>query len=191
VVRLVVALVVLVALPRAVAAEPTCETITATLRADADRARAWDTAWTLIYAGAAVGQGLVAGAATDGLSAANRAGLRVGAVKASIGVVAKVVNPLRIPVPTSCADAPAALRLAARRERISFWFNTLGGLAVNGAGALYLGLHEDSWSAAASSFGVGAAVSVLSAVTMPRRAWRGRYVIVAPTTTGFVLAGSF
>jgi hypothetical protein len=183
-----IALVLAAATPAV--AEPSCAEITATLRADAEKARSWDTAWLLIYAGAAVGTAVVAGATEGELSDDTRWGMRVSAVKATIGAAAKVVRPLRIPVPKTCADAPAALALAAKRERNNFWLNTIGGLAVNAGGALYLGLEKDTWRTAASSFAVGAAVSVLSSLTMPKRAWRKRLVVV-PTLNGVALAGEF
>ena len=173
------------------AAAPSCETITRTLAADAEQARLWNVGWGVTFAGAALGQAsLAASLGDDIVDDATRAGLYVGAVKASIGVVARVVLPLRIPQPTSCDDAAAALAAARKKQRNGFWLNAIGGLVVNAGGTLYLGLVEDSWETAASSFAVGMAVSILSGYTAPRRAWRGTFV-VAPAPGGLSLVATF
>ncbi|MBE7449786.1 MAG: hypothetical protein HS111_13060 [Kofleriaceae bacterium] len=72
------------------------------------------------------------------------------------------MRPLKVPRVTAsgdgCADrgrGRAALARAARSAQRSFWLNHLGGLALQLAGTLYIGLSvEDAWGDAAISFGV-------------------------------------
>jgi len=174
---------------RVAVAEPGCEAITATVDADAGRARVWNLGWGIGFALAAAGQAAAAAALPqDSISDDTRAGLWVGAVKASVGAVGRFVVPLRLARARDCADAPHALAVAARRERVGFWLNTTGGLAVNLAGLLYLGLERDAWGTGALSFAIGTVVSIASAYTAPRRAWRAHPIVVAPTPGGVVLS---
>lgn len=147
---------------------------------DFDRAAKWSFAWTATFAIAAVGSaGTAAFAPSDWIGNDTRAGLYVTAAKATVGVLAKVLDPLSINVEGLCGDrhpASASARHAflveaARRERHTLILNVFGGLAVNTAGLLYLGYGRGAWESAWISFGIGSAVGVASALTAPVQSW--------------------
>jgi hypothetical protein len=105
--------------------------------------------------------------------------LYLGAGKATIGLGARLVIPPRVARPALtgdvCADERAlraAIARTALRERRSMALNVFGGLALNVGTSLWLGLREDSWRDAGISFGMGTVVSIVSALTQPRRVWR-------------------
>jgi hypothetical protein len=175
---------------------------------DFDRAAKWSLAWTATFAIAAVGSaGTAAFAPGDWFEKDARAGLYVTAAKATVGVLAKLLEPLTINVeglcgdrhPTSASGRHAFLVEAARRERHTLILNVFGGLAVNTAGLLYLGYGRGAWESAWISFGIGSAVGVASALTAPVQSWilKRRLdrpsIAVVPTvgrsTTGIALAG--
>lgn len=199
------------------------------LERERGKAFRWDLGWGVVYAVAAGGEFALYGAAWNPFGEATdefRAGALIGGIKASIGLASKLVLPMRIPTipdpnlasalaqlsfgpaPDRCqaqAAANAALRQAAKRQQRAFYLNLLGGLAVNGAGALTLGLYFDTWKQAAVSFGSGLVASVLSLWTMPRGARRaearrrrtgtvasvGVAPIVWPGGAGVAVAGGF
>jgi len=147
---------------------------------DFRRAAKWNLAWTATFAMAAVGSaGIAVFASNEWLENDTRAGLYVTAAKATVGVIAKLVDPLSINVeglchdrhPASAAARHALLLEAAQRERNTLLLNILGGLAVNTAGLLYLGYGRGAWESAWVSFGIGTAVGVASTLTAPVHSW--------------------
>jgi hypothetical protein len=178
---------------------------------DYRRSSTWNTAWASIFGVAAVGSaGIAALAPGDWIDSDHRAGLYVTAAKATVGVVAKLVDPLDIDVegacrhsrPASARDRHALLVEAARRERRTLIPNVVGGLAVNTFGLIYLGYVRGAWSSAWISFGIGSAVGVASAITAPLQSWLlkrrlddGRAVAVVPVigrgTGGVAMAGTW
>jgi hypothetical protein len=177
---------------------------------DFDRAAKWNFAWTATFAIAAVGSaGTAAFAPGDWFEKDTRAGLYVTAAKATVGVLAKVLDPLSINVEGLCGDRhPASAYVrhaflveAARRERHTLILNVFGGLAVNTIGLLYLGYARGAWESAWISFGIGSAVGVASALTAPVQSWilnrrldRPSIAVVptiCPSSTGMALAGTW
>jgi len=147
---------------------------------DFRRAAKWNLAWTATFAIAAAGSaGIAVFASNEWLENDTRAGLYVTAAKATVGVIAKLVDPLSINVeglchdrhPASAAARHALLLEAAQRERNTLLLNILGGLAVNTAGLLYLGYGRGAWESAWVSFGIGTAVGVASTLTAPVHSW--------------------
>lgn len=192
-----------------------CAVEDASLRAYIDdqaaRTQRWNVAWGIGFAVGASAEYAMLLSEWSPLGEWNadvRAGTLAGAIKASVGVASKLVTPLkafRAPPATgdACADlaaAEATLRATAVRQRRAFYLNHIGGLAVNLAGVLALGLWADSWRQAAMSFAIGAPIGLLSTYTMPRGAWKtsrtSRFDVAAapmplPGGGGLVLAGSF
>lgn len=152
----------------------------AQLSAEARRARIWNIGWGAAFGVAAVGAVALAvtetrpfGTFTDD----DRDLYYVAAGKATIGLAARLVIPLRIDVPAAaaepCADAialRAAVAEAGRRERRMFWLGHLGGLAVNLAGVVVLA-ERRSFGIGALSFAIGYPVGLASSYTQPRRSW--------------------
>jgi hypothetical protein len=139
---------------------------------DFDRAAKWNLAWTATFAVAAVGSaGTAAFAPGDWFERDTRAGLYVTSAKATVGVLAKLLDPLSINVEGLCGDrhpAPANVRHAflvevAQRERHTLILNVFGGLAVNTIGLLYLGYGRGAWESAG-----------FPSVSAPQSAWRRR-----------------
>lgn len=180
----VVVLVVMLAHARAQA--ETCAEEVALLRTHLDveehRARRWNTAWALAYGSVSAAQfGLVLAEYKPfgTYDTEWRDSMLVGGTKAALGLGVRLVLPLRVRsvAPTSsgdpCADLVAlraALDDGGRRERRAFYFNHLGGLAVNLAGASLL-WYRHELKTAAVSFGSGVAAGILAAYTQPRRSW--------------------
>ena len=141
---------------------------------DARKAGPWNIGWGVTFAVAAVGQGAVAGLAGDRISDNQRVALWIGAGKAAIGALARVVRPLSIDRAPDCADPATqrkALSVAHRRERNNMLLNLFGGLALNTGGLLYLGIERGAWREGAMSFAVGTAVGLVSLYTAPRRSF--------------------
>ena len=148
--------------------------------ADYLRADTWDEGWTITFAVTAAGSAGYATFAPAGwIWSDHRAALYVTAAKATVGVIAKLVHPLHIDVEGLCLDPhPASARprhalllQAAQRERNSLILNIFGGFAINTVGLLYLGYRRREWESAWTSFGIGTAVGVASAVTAPVQSW--------------------
>ena len=177
---------------------------------DFDWAAKWDLAWTATFALAAVGSaGTAVFAPRDWIGDDTRAGLYVTAAKATVGVLAKLLDPLRIDVEGLCGERhPASAKArhvllveAAQRERHMLILNVFGGLAINTIGLLYLGYGRGAWESAWLSFGVGTAVGVASALTAPVQSWilnrrlDRPSIAVVPTvghgSTGMALAGTW
>jgi hypothetical protein len=177
---------------------------------DFDRAAKWSLGWTATFAIAAVGSaGTAAFAPGDWFEKDTRAGLYVTAAKATVGVLAKLLDPLSINVEGLCGDRhPASANVrhaflveAARRERHTLILNVFGGLAVNTIGLLYLGYARGAWESAWLSFGIGSAVGVASALTVPVQSWILNRRLDRPTvvlipaigrgSTGMALAGTW
>lgn len=178
----------------------------------AARIRRWKIAWGVAFAAGATFEYSLVAAQWNPFGEWDddaRAGALAGAIKASVGVVSKLVLPLkteRAAAPTGdpCVDlanAETALRRMAKRQRRSFYLNHLGGLAVNLTGVLVLGLVADTWKQALMSFVIGAPIGLVSTYTMPRGAWKTvrtpRFTMAAAPMVvpggggGLVLAGSF
>jgi hypothetical protein len=181
---------------------------------DSRRTGTWNLAWTATFAIAAVGSaGTAVFAPRAWIESEPRAGLYVTAAKATVGVVAKLVDPLRIDVEGLCHDPrPASKRArhallveAAQRERHTLILNIFGGLAINTGGLLYLGYGRGAWQTAWISFGIGTAVGVASTLTAPVQSWflnrrrdRSHHIAVVPAiqnlgrgSTGVALAGTW
>lgn len=198
--------------------EPHCDPATtarlaALLDREARHAARWRWTWAAVFGAAAAGQLAVAAAGwvpDDARHDAREASLLLGAGKASIGLGVRLFLPPKVARPRltgdACADeraVRAALARTARRERNSMALNVAGGLSLNLGTSLYLGVAEESWTDAGISFAMGTVVSVLSAVTQPRRVWRQAGVHadrplvgdvrVAPWLSGrgLAIAGSF
>jgi len=151
------------------------------LCADAILADTWNSAWAMSFTVTAVGS---AGYATfspgNKLDADSRAALYVTATKATAGAIAKWVAPLHLDAKEFCPDGHpglardrrALLADAAQREQRAILPGLVGGLFLNSLGLLYLGYQRHAWENAWLSFGVGTAVSVVSTLTAPTRAWR-------------------
>jgi len=178
---------------------------------DFRQAATWNLAWTATFVVAAMGSaGYAALAPGDWLGSDSRAALYVTAGKATVGAIAKRIDPLQIDVERLCHDPhPASARArhallveAARHESHALILNIFGGLALNTAGLLYLGYGRDAWQTAWISFGVGTTVSVASTLTAPVQSWllrrrldRSRRIVAVPMMgrdgSGVALAGTW
>lgn len=181
----VLVLVVALAVPARAAHANDCATEAAELRThltvEKRRAFRWNTAWAIAFGAAAAGQLTLALTKYRPIGEFDRdyeETLYVGAAKASIGVAARLVLPLRITVPPPAADPcsdvvalRSALADAGRRERRSFWLTHLGGTALNLAGAALL-THRRSFKVGAISFAISYPVGPANAYTQPRRSWK-------------------
>jgi hypothetical protein len=211
----VAALVLLLSLPRPAAAE--CDPAAAAardarLRRELAHAagvgRAWNWSWAGAFTGLA-GLQLVAIARETSpgrpYDDAVEAGLYLGAGKATLAALTRVVTPLRAarpapPTGDACRDLAAAeraLALTARRQRLAFWTSHAGGLALTVGGLLALGLGFDSWREGLLSVATGYPVGLLHTYTMPRGAWKAHRRALAVSVerrgdfTGLALAGTF
>ncbi|MCW5809030.1 MAG: hypothetical protein KIT31_42145 [Deltaproteobacteria bacterium] len=167
------------------------------LAGEARRASRWNVAWGVFYGAAVAGQLALALTETKPFATFDRdyeEMMYVGAAKATVGVISKLVVPLRVSVPARTADACVdliALRRAvernARRERQSFYLNHFGGLAVNLAGVAVLAARRGV-GIAAQSFAIGFPVGIAATYSQPRRAWKAWRANRASWRTG-VTAG--
>jgi hypothetical protein len=175
------------------------------------RVDTWNTVWTATFIIAAVGSASYAALAPRGwIESDPRAGLYVTAAKATVGAIAKLVDPLEIDVKGLCHDSrPASARVrhaslinAAQRERHALIISIFGGLAINTVGLLYLGYGRGAWQTGWISFGIGTAVGVASTLTAPIQSWflnrhldRSRRVavvpLIGPGAGGVALAGTW
>jgi len=135
----------------------------------------------------------------------------VGGTKATIGVLSRLVFPLRVRIPAANADRCvelAALRdevtRLGKKERESFWLTHIGGTSLNLAGMFFL-WYRRSLKIGAVSFAISYPVGITSAYTLPRKTWHlwrdespSWSVGVVPSTdengtktTMFVLGGEF
>lgn len=196
---IVVAAVLLAAAPRAVDAD--CGT-------DADRLRAhlvevepavyrWNTVWTVALGSAAVLQFTLAATHTNPFGTFNedfQEAMYVGGTKATIGMLSRIVTPLRVRLPEASADRCtelAALRGSVKKlasqERQNFWLTHIGGFALNAAGGLLL-WHRRSFKVGAVSFLTSLPVGWLIAYTLPRKTWH-LYRSESPSWTVTIGAG--
>ena len=176
--------------------------------ADADRLRAhlvevepavfrWNTAWTVALGTAAVVQFTLAATRTNPFGTFNddfKESMYVGGTKSAIGMLSRIVTPLRVHVPDAnvdrCADLTAlraSVKKLANQERQNFWLTHLGGFAMNAAGGLLL-WHRRSFRVGAVSFATSLPVAWLIAYTLPRKTWH-LYRSESPTWTVTVGAG--
>jgi hypothetical protein len=161
-----------------------CDEEAVELRAHLDeekrRTFRWNTAWAIAFGAAAATQLTLALTETNlfgEFDADYEDTLYVGASKATIGLLARVVVPLRVSVPAATGDACRdvallrdALEEAGKRERRSFWLTHIGGTALNLAGAAIL-TYRRSFKTGAISFAISYPVGPASAYTQPRRSW--------------------
>lgn len=159
--------------------------------AEADRLRAhltsvepavfrWNTTWAVVLGVGAVAQFTVAATKTNpfGTFDANfEEAMYVGGTKAAIGMLARIVTPLRVrlpaPDPDRCAELTAlraSVKKLARQERQNFWLTHLGGTAMNLAGGLLL-WHRRSFRVGAISVLTSVPVGWAIAYTLPRKTW--------------------
>jgi hypothetical protein len=158
---------------------PDCGEEAAALRtamtSEAHRARLWNTIWGITFSAAAVGSA-VAGY-YDFPKHELQAGLYVSAGKSTIAALGRWVTPLSIEVPPQAADAcadldalHAAIKRAAKKEKVGFLLNHIGGLVLNVAGG-FIVYHYSSVGQTALSVGGGYAVGLVATYTMPRESW--------------------
>lgn len=193
---------------RTAAAAPGCDARAAEAEAaglrvhlldEAARAHRWNVGWGLGFgAVSAVQLGLAVGE-WNPLGAFNRDdrdALYVGAGKAAIGALGRLVTPLRIrvPAPTAdpCADVSALRAVLARSgklERTLFWTSHLGSLVVNLGGTVILGEQTGHWTLAALTFVYSYPVGLLAAYTMPRGSWHAWRALEATALAPVPLPG--
>ncbi|MDB4961094.1 MAG: hypothetical protein JWP01_1093 [Myxococcales bacterium] len=211
--KLAAAVLLVAALAAPVDAAPDCAREADRLRAHLEQASRnasrWTYGWAIAFGAAAAGQltlALTEIKPFGTFDADYEETLYVGAAKASIGLLSRVVLPLRVHVPAPDADRCAeltALRAAvtttAHAERRSFWLNHVGGFALNLAGAGLL-WHRRSFSVGAISFAMSYPIGLLSAYTQPRKTWHlwrdehvtwSTGVIVQPDHAMLTVAGAF
>jgi hypothetical protein len=181
-------------------------TIRGRLEREARRAHRWDLAWGLTFGAAAGAYWTMA--ATDWefgatLGHAQRDDLWISAGKTTIAGLSHIVLPLRIEEAPArddgCSDDAAALHalaVSAHHETITLWLSIAGGIALNGAGLLYLGVHDHDWKQGLIDAGIGTPVAILHAWTVPRGARREAAalqvdVAIRPGFTGVVIGGTF
>lgn len=202
-IRLLIPLAVL-ALARSAAASPCGDprVLRDELERESSRMDHWVLAWRIVYTAGAVGQ--FAGAASGAADHDNTRSLYVGGAQSAIAALGFWFSPLRIHVPPPIGDACAdrnALREVAERaaddERDNFWLGHIGGLVINGAGAIVLG-EIASWKTGAISFASGEVIGLISTYTMPRASWGrvrdtawGASVVVTDHHYGVLVGGAF
>lgn len=192
-------------------AGPDCASDADQLRAHLEQADTntfrWNLAWGVLFGAAAVGQVVLAVTETKPFGTfddAYRDTMYVGAGKATIGVLSRVITPLSVSMPARnedrCAELialRASLTKIAKKERQSFWLTHLGGTALNLAGAGLL-WYRHSFKDGAISFAMSFPIGPISAYTMPRKSWhlwreqRASWAVtvaVQPEHTMFSIAG--
>jgi hypothetical protein len=163
---------------------------------DYERAEMWNEAWTVTFGAAAIATaGFATFAPSSWLTDDARAGLYVTAAKATVGVAAKLVQPLEIDVEGICRDRRPESRKTrhdlldeiARREKRALVPGLVGGLLLNSLGLLYMGYGRDAWEAGWISFGIGSGVAVAAVLTAPTQSWllkrrlsHGPHVAIVP-----------
>lgn len=170
-------------------------------------AKIWNTAWMIsyaVFAGAQVGLAQLEFSPGREFDHAQETSLYIGAGKAVLGSLSRLVLPLRVPqVARSgdpCVDQAALDRAhayTARKEKRTFWLQVGAGLALHVAGGTYLVVKEDSWRDAITSLALGVVVSGLTLYTEPKTSWRhprrSVSVVAMPTPDGaaFAVVGAF
>jgi hypothetical protein len=163
------------------AAQAQANDVCARLAREHDRAVRWNVAWGIGLGAAAIVQ---AGAAPLISNREQRDTLIVGAAESAIGAAASLVTPLR--VSASCAD----LDDAGHRERVAFYLDHIGGIVVNGGGALVLA-HYTTTANAALAFAIGYSVALVRTYTMPRWAWHPIIALDPKPMVGFGVSTRF
>jgi len=169
--------------------------------ADAMRAPDWNFWWSFGFVAAAVGVIVVGDVVRpDWISERTRVGLHVTAAKATVGALGRSLFQLDVGYERRCLDERrqppgmqrALVARAARAERKTFWMSLAGGLTLNTAGLLYLGLARDDWRTGAITFASGTVVSVLTLWSLPHRAWsQHRKLGVVPIRGGLAIVGAW
>ena len=135
-----------------------------TLARDTTASERWYFGWLAFLAAATGVNGALWATADD---AGVRAQARVGTVVSGIGLVARAL----FAPPSLLASPPYADELLTRRADAERFgrsvFAHVGGVLLNGAGGLYLWLHDDSPARAAVLFGSGVIVSEIMIWTQP------------------------
>ena len=149
-----------------------------TLDREARYARFWNHGWGWGLLAATAGQAGIAQLIDD---RANRDVLYVSVAKSALGTISTFfMTPVRVERVTAsgpepnCTDlerAEAALLAAAKSERVT-WLRHVEGLAVNLAGALYLGIAHDAWGRALGGALVGLCVGEFRLWSRPSGAIR-------------------
>ncbi len=157
----------------------------------------WNTGWAVALGTAAVVQFTLAATHTNPFGTFNddfKESMYVGGTKSAIGMLSRIVTPLRVHVPDAnpdrCADLTAlraSVKKLANQERQNFWLTHLGGFAMNAAGGLLL-WHRRSFKVGAVSFATSLPVAWLIAYTLPRKTWH-LYRSESPSWTVTVGAG--
>ena len=151
------------------------------LTREASKAETWNTLWALGFAGAALGQVLLAHEEINlfgEFDGAYREQMYVGSIKASLGLGGRLVFPLRLHVPTPAADEcedvrrlQKAIAAAGTKERKAIWLTIIGGTIVNLSGAIWLWVRHD-FKTAATSFLTGVPIGPIGALTQPKGAMK-------------------
>lgn len=160
----------------------------ARLDAEHHRARRWDLSWAGTFGVLTVAQLAAAEARWTPIGPFDddvKHGLWVNAGESAFGMIAHLVMPLRVVVD---GEPCHALEVTAHHEKVAFWLNHLGGLAVGLGGMVLLGTVFDSWKQGAMSFALGYPVSLLATYTMPRHVW---HLVRGPDYTGAAVSGTF
>jgi hypothetical protein len=137
-----------------------------TLARDTAASQRWYFGW-LSFLAVATGVNGALWATTDDASV--RAHARMGTLIGGVGLVARAI----LAPPSLFSSTPEGDLLARRASAERFGrsaFAHLGGVLLNGAGALYLWLHDDLPARAAFLFGSGVLVSELMIFTQPTAA---------------------
>jgi hypothetical protein len=178
---LAIAFVVLAASPAQAACERDADRLRAHLE-EADRHTSrWNLAWTIVFGTAVAGQMTLALTEWNPLGPFDKKyedTLYVGASKASLGFLSRVIMPLHVDVPPRDEDRCvelAALRKAttklAKKERQTFFMTHIGGMVLNLTGVAVLWARND-FKTGAISFAIAYPVGITSAYTLPRASWR-------------------
>jgi len=134
----------------------------------------WNNVWRVTFAAAAAGQ-FVLGATRDDRD--DREFFYVGATKASVATLSRLILPVSVTVPPVSADACADVLVlrhevenTGRTERRIFWMSHISAIVSNTVGAIWLG-ERFSGSLALRSIAVSYPVGLLSIYTMPTASW--------------------
>jgi hypothetical protein len=171
-------------------ADPDCVELRRRIAHEHERAARWNEAWGIGLGVVAVAQAAAAPFVGDHVE---RDTLYAGAIDSAIGAAASLVTPLRVDASdpsATCTELQAAVVVAGRRERGTFYLNHVGGLLLNLGSALVLS-HYTGAKNAALAFAVGYSVALARTYTMPRWAWHPTITLDPKPAVGIALATSF
>jgi hypothetical protein len=145
------------------------------LTREAHRAHLWNTIWGITFSVSAVGS--AAAGYYNFPKHELQAGLYVSAGKATIAALGRWVTPLSLSVPPATGDAcadldalHAAIKRNAKKEKVAFFLNHIGGIVLNVAGG-FIVYHYSTVGQTALSVGGGYGIGLLATYTMPRESW--------------------